>query len=180
MHQFEREKNQYEKAKSNNILRNQELFKNNIRQKGIQTKCYLCGCEIEHILEAAHLWGVGDIKNTTSGEINAIISKPEMKDLIDKNNEHYNEPFYKKYVLANSGDNGVWLCSNHHGLFDGNYYCFDSKDGKILIRLDATEESKMFFDLITYNDKLPDEVLTPRTKTFLSKRQELFESNNVL
>lgn len=180
LHQFEREKNQYEKAKSNNILRNQELFKNNIRQKGIQTKCYLCGCEIEHILEAAHLWGVGDIKNTTSGEINAIISKPEMKDLIDKNNEHYNEPFYKKYVLANSGDNGVWLCSNHHGLFDGNYYCFDSKDGKILIRLDATEESKMFFDLITYNDKLPDEVLTPRTKTFLSKRQELFESNNVL
>lgn len=180
LHQFEREKNQYEKAKSNNILRNQELFKNNIRQKGIQTKCYLCGCEIEHILEAAHLWGVGNIKNATSEEINTIISKPEMRGLIGNNNEHRNELFYKKYVLANSGDNGVWLCSNHHGLFDSNYYCFDSESGKILIKLDASEESKIFFDLITYNDKLPDEVLTPRTRTFLSKRQEIFQDNSIL
>ena len=154
--------------------------KNNIRQKGSQTNCYLCGCEIEHILEAAHLWGVGNIKNATSEEINTIISKPEMRGLIGNNNEHRNELFYKKYVLANSGDNGVWLCSNHHGLFDSNYYCFDSESGKILIKLDASEESKIFFDLITYNDKLPDEVLTPRTRTFLSKRQEIFQDNSIL
>lgn len=178
LHQFEREKNQYEKAKSNNILRNQELFKNNIRQKGIQTKCYLCGCEIEHILEAAHLWGVAEIKKASSETINSILSKPEMRDLIDKENEHCNEPFYKKYILANSGDNGVWLCSNHHGLLDNNYYCFDSNNGKILIKLDASDESKLFFDLITYNKCLPNEVLTEKTKVFLSKREELFKKDS--
>ena len=177
LHQFEREKSQYEKAKRNNILRNQELFKNNIRQKGIQTKCYLCGCEIEHILEAAHLWGVSEIKNAPVEVINEVISKPEMRDLIDCNNEHNQEQFYKRYVLANSGDNGVWLCSNHHGLFDSNYYCFDSSDGKILIQLDASDESKLFFDLITYNKKLPSEILTPKTKIFLSKRENLVKND---
>ena len=178
LHQFEREKNQYETAKANNILRNQELFKNNMRQKGIQTKCYLCGCEIENILEAAHLWGVADIKKASIDTINQILKNPEMNKLIDQKNKHYNEQFYKRYVLANSGDNGIWLCSNHHGLFDSNYFCFDSNNGKVLIKIDADDESKMFFDLITYNKKLPSEILTPRTQQFLSKRQEIFIRNN--
>ena len=178
LHQFEREKNQYETAKANNILRNQELFKNNMRQKGIQTKCYLCGCEIENILEAAHLWGVAEIKKASNDTINDILQNSEMNKLIDQDNKHHNEQFYKRYVLANSGDNGIWLCSNHHGLFDSNYYCFDSNNGKVLIKLDAEEESKVFFDLITYNKELPVEILTPRTKQFLSKRQEVFTNNN--
>lgn len=61
--QINREINQYEISKLKGTIRNQELFKNNLRKKGIQTKCYLCGCEIESILEAAHLWGVAEIKN---------------------------------------------------------------------------------------------------------------------
>ena len=175
LQQLNRETNQYETAKSKNILRNQELFKNNLRKKGIQTKCYLCGCEIENILEAAHLWGVADIRKSSNEEINEVLSKDYMKDLIDLENTHHNEQFYKKYILANSGDNGVWLCSNHHGLFDSNFYCFDSSEGKILFKLSATEEDKLFFNLITSNDKLPKEILTDKTKEFLSKRQELFE-----
>lgn len=42
--------------------------------------------------------------------------------------------FIKKDVLANSGDNGVWLCNNYYGMFDSNLYCFDSKYGKVVIR----------------------------------------------
>lgn len=178
LQQMDREKNQYETAKSRNILRNQELFKNNLRKKGIQTKCYLCGCEIENILEAAHLWGVADIRKTSHEEINNVLTKEYMKDLIDIDNSHHNEQFYKKYVLANSGDNGIWLCSNHHGLFDSNFYCFDSTDGKILFKLSATDEDKLFFKLITTNYKLPEEVLSNKTKTFLSKREELFEQKH--
>ena len=178
LHQFEREKNQYEIAKANNILRNQELFKNNMREKGVQTKCYLCGCEIETILEAAHLWGVAEIKKAPIDIINNILQNSDMNKLIDQDNKHHNEQFYKRYVLANSGDNGIWLCSNHHGLFDSNYYCFDSKNGKVLIKLNADEESKIFFDLITSNKFLPSEILTERTKLFLSKRQEIFEKIN--
>lgn len=174
LHQFEREKNQYETAKANKDLRNQELFKNNMREKGLLTKCYLCGCEIENILEAAHLWGVAEISKASSESINEVYMNTDMKKLLDTSNEHYNEQFYKKYMLANSGDNGIWLCSNHHGLFDSNYYCFDSSNGKVLVKLNATPESKMFFDLITTSNQLPSEVLTNRTKVFLSKREENF------
>ena len=149
-----------------------------MREKGVQTKCYLCGCEIETILEAAHLWGVAEIKKTPIDIINNILQNSDMNKLIDQDNKHHNEQFYKRYVLANSGDNGIWLCSNHHGLFDSNYYCFDSKNGKVLVKLNADEESKIFFDLITSNKFLPSEILTERTKLFLSKRQEMFEKIN--
>lgn len=173
--QFERENYQYKQAKRKQKLRNQELFKNNMRMKGVQTKCYLCGCEIENILEAAHLWGVHEIKKASKRDINIIVSNPNMTDLIDKNNPHHQELFYKKYVLANSGDNGVWLCSNHHGLFDNNYYCFESTNGKVIIKFNATEESKEFFNSITHSQTLPKEILTSKTKIFLTKREELFK-----
>ena len=175
LQQMDREKNQYELAKAKKILRNQELFKNNLRKKGVQTKCYLCGCEIENILEAAHLWGVADIRKANNEEINTLLSKDCMQDLIDNEDLHHNEQFYKRYILANSGDNGIWLCRNHHGLFDSNFYCFDSNSGKVIIKLDIDEESKIFFDLITERNFLPSEVLNEKTKQFLSKRQETFE-----
>lgn len=172
LYQFNREKDQYEIAKKNNTLRNQELFKNNMRKKGIQTKCYLCGCEMENILEAAHLWGVAEIKNASLNTINSFFENPNMNELIDLNNIHHNELFYKKYILANSGDNGIWLCSNHHGLFDDNYYCFDSENGKVLVSINSDEESRVFFELITRNEFLPIEILTERTKLFLKIRQD--------
>ena len=176
--QINREISQYEISKANGTIRNQELFKNNMRRKGIQTKCYLCGCEIENILEAAHLWGVADIKNSNAQTINDILNKDYMKDLIDPEDSHSTEAFYKKYVLANSGDNGVWLCSNHHGLFDSNFYCFDSSNGKIIIKLDANDIDKAFFDLCTTNKQLPKEILSLKTKEFLSKREEKFNMQN--
>ncbi len=173
--QYNREIGQYEKAKSKNIIRNQELFKNNIRKKGIQTKCHLCGCEVEEILEAAHLWGVSQIKNSNAAKINDIFKTECMKDLIDENNTHAKELFYKKYMLANSGDNGIWLCSNHHGLFDRNFYCFDSKNGKILLKTNCNENFVEFMKSATC-DKLPKEVLTDKTKMYLKERQNLFNN----
>lgn len=174
--QFERERNQYEIAKTNNILRNQELFKNNMREKGIQTKCYLCGCEVENILEAAHLWGVSEIKNTPTDEINRVINSECMQDLIDLENPHHSENFYKRYVMANSGDNGVWLCSNHHGFFDNHYFCFDSSNGKILIDINSGQQNEAFFKLTVSSNKLPDEILSDKTKMFLSNREQIFKN----
>lgn len=178
LHQFERERNQYEIAKRKNILRNQELFKNNLREKGIQTKCYLCGCEIENILEAAHLWGVAEIKNASTDEINDVLKRPAFANIIDRNDSHASEQFYKRYKLANSGDNGIWLCSNHHGLFDSNFFCFDNEDGKILIKLSSKDDEKLFFSLITPYDKIPKEVITQVTKVFIEKRKNIFEKEN--
>ena len=170
--QLNRQISQYQAAKNSNHIRNQELFRNNLREKGLQTKCYLCGCELEEILEAAHFWEVSSIKNADSTAINEVLKIECMKDLIDVNNTHFNELFYKKYVLANSGENGVWLCGNHHGLFDSNFYCFDSEDGKVLIKLNANEQEKAFFDSSIKYNKLPKEILTDKTKVFLTKRIE--------
>lgn len=175
LQQMEKEKTQYETAKANGIIRNQELFKNNIRAKGIETKCYLCGCEVEEILEAAHLWGVSEIKNSDANKINNVLKIECMKDLIDKYDEHSNESFYKKYMLANSGDNGIWLCANHHDLFDRNYYCFDSEFGKILVKKDVDIMIKNFLALSEY-DKLPKDVMTDKTKVFLGERENMFKS----
>ena len=172
--QFNREIYQYRTAKSRNDIRNQELFKNNLRAKGLETKCYLCGCDVEEILEAAHLWGVADIKNSDNSKINNVLNKECMKDLIDEC-DHTNEMFYKKYMLANSGDNGVWLCNNHHELFDRNYYCFDSEYGKILIRKNSDEVIKNYLKLSNTEGSIKS-IMTDKTKTFLTERMDIFSS----
>ncbi len=71
-----------------------------------------------------------------------------------------------------------WLCSNHHGLFDSNFYCFNSDTGKIIIKLNANEIDKTFFELCTSVKELPEEILTEETKIFLSKREKKFNSMN--
>lgn len=169
--QLNREIRQYEIAKRNNNIRNQELFKNNLREKGLQTKCYLCGCEIEEILEAAHFWEISSIKNASSQTINDVLGIECMKDLINDDDIHSNELFYKKYVLANSGENGVWLCGNHHGLFDSKIYCFDSSNGKVILKMDVESEEKAFQNFNIKYTQLPQEILTEKTKVFLSKRK---------
>lgn len=165
LQQLEREQSQYEKAKSEGRLRNQELFRNNLRAKGIQTKCYLCGCEVESILQAAHLWGVAQIKKASPHKINQAVRDEAMIDVIDSDSKYANEMFYKRYMLANSGSNGVWLCSNHHGMFDAHHFVFNCETGKVLLTTDALGES--YFKALTKNDTLPKEVLTPQTKAFL-------------
>lgn len=174
LQEFEREKSQYKIAKSKNILRNQELFKNNMRAKGIETKCYLCGCEVEEILEAAHLWGVAEIKKAPAEKIYNAINNTCLKKLIDDKNPNSKEEFYKRYVMANSGDNGIWLCSNHHGLYDGHYYIFSSEDGKVLFNGLASEEAKTFFNTITKEYQLKEDVLTSETKVFLQNNNEKY------
>ena len=166
--QFNREISQYQTAKSRNDIRNQELFRNNLRAKNMEMKCCLCGCEVEEILEAAHLWEVSNIKVSSSSRLNTVLNIDCMNDLI-VDSDYKDDIFYKKYVLANSGDNGVWLCNNHHELFDRFYYCFDSEYGKVLIKKDTNQIFKDYMRLSNIN-KLSNNVLTDKTKVFLNER----------
>lgn len=172
--QLDRELNQYRIAKAKNEIRNQELFKNNMRAKGLETKCYLCGCEVEEILEAAHLWGIAEIKSSDSAKLNSVLNRECMSNLIE-DCDHTNELFYKKYILANSGDNGVWLCSNHHELFDRHFYCFDSEYGKVIIKKDGNEIVKNYLLLSEPNCSM-NSIMTDKTKTFLEERENIFKS----
>ena len=162
--------------KEKNELRNQTLFRNNIRKKGIPTECVLCGEDNVSILDAAHLWEVKSIKSATAKQINDFISTNAELNLIDVNSKYKNELFFKKYSLANSGDNGVWLCKNHHGLFDNNFFCFDSEDGKVILHFDDTKTATEFICSIKEDFKLPSAVFTPETKAFVVQRQLCFSA----
>lgn len=170
---------QFERAKAANELRNQSLFRNNIREKGIPTKCAICGSEIEDLLEAAHLCGVAQIRQENGRTINKLLSTTALKDLIDPEDPHRNDMFYKKYTLVNSGDNGIWLCKNHHGLFDNNYFCFDSKYGKIIFKVATEQQIKEILGIDDLEEAtLHEDILNERTAVFLKKRLDEFNRSS--
>ena len=103
------EENAYLSAKKRKDPRNQNLFRNNIRKKGVPTRCIVCGNDNPNVLKAAHLWEVSSIKNADSATVNKFIAVNNLNSLTDPTNIHKNELFYKKYCLTNSGDNGIWL-----------------------------------------------------------------------
>ncbi len=162
--------NTYLRYKEVNEIRNQKLFRNNIRKKGIPTECAICGENDANLLDAAHLWEVNKLKSSTIKEINEFIRINNLQEMIDLSSEYSGEFFYKKYYLANSGDNGVWLCKNHHKQFDLNYYYFDSKYGKVILKFDNSVTALKFKEDMK-KEGLAEEILTPLTKSFLYKRQ---------
>lgn len=166
--------NTYLRYKEKDEIRNQLLFRNNIRKKGIPTECAICGEDDTHILDTAHLWEVNQIKSSTVKEVNEFIRINHLEDIINMSSEYSGDVFYKKYYLVNSGDNGVWLCKNHHKQFDLNYYCFDSEYGKVLMKFD-NPVTALKFEEDMQEERLSDKVLTPLTKSFLHKRQLVFK-----
>ena len=74
-------------------------------------KCALCGCEISDIIQGAHVWGVSQISHTDS-----------------LNDE-------QKFSHAVNGNNGIWLCQNHHKLFDSNIIMIDNQKNKLMLSL---------------------------------------------
>lgn len=165
--------NTYLRYKEANKIRNQTLFRNNIRKKGIPTECVICGEDDTNLLDAAHLWEVNQIKGAEVKEINNFIKVNSLQEIIDSSSEYSKELFYKKYYLTNSGDNGVWLCKNHHKQFDMNYYCFDSECGKVILKFDSPATAMKFKEDLK-SEEMPNEILTPLTKSFLHKRQLAF------
>lgn len=175
MREQTRTDNTYLKFKAENNLRNQNLFRNNIRKKGIPMECSFCGEDRSVLLDAAHIWEVNSIEHAPAKEINDFIRIYNLYDLIDKSSKYKNEIFFKKYSLVNSGDNGIWLCKNHHKLFDKNYYCFSGKDGKILFYFNNPNDAVEFAEEIegynVKNKKLQSSILSKATRAFFEKRQ---------
>lgn len=161
--------NTYLRFKEQNEIRNQPLFRNNIRKKGVPTECVICGEDDAKLLDAAHLWEVNQIKNSSIREVNEFIRVNSLEEIIDASSEYSKEIFYKKYYLVNSGDNGVWLCKNHHKQFDLNYYCFDSEYGKVILKFEDSITALKFREDMK-KEGIPNEVLTPLTKSFIAMR----------
>ena len=168
------EENAYISAKMRQDPRNQTLFRNNIRKKGVPTKCLICGNDNPVILKAAHLWEVSAIKNADDNTINNFITLNNLAEIIDQTNKHKNELFYKKYCLTNSGDNGIWLCGNHHDLFDLNYFYFESEYGAVVLHFADEKQAAAFLNDTVENCRIPMSVFNDATKAFNAQRNICF------
>ena len=110
-------------------------------------KCALCGCEIPEIIQGAHIWGVSQISHT---------------DGLDEET---------RFAHAVSGNNGLWLCQNHHKLFDANIIMIDS-NGHVRIKDSLVAKDAAFIRDTTFKTSLDDAIMTDDFRWYLSKRNE--------
>lgn len=106
--------------------------------------CALCGCKIDNIVQAAHIYPVASIR--------------KREDL----------SFDRKFELATDGDNGIWLCENHHKLFDSGLIWFE--EGKICISSELEGSNSIFVKQITTIDKIEPKYINDRMLAFFDLR----------
>ncbi|HEM1865822.1 TPA: HNH endonuclease, partial [Listeria monocytogenes] len=120
-------------------------------------KCTLCDCEIPELIEGAHIWPVADIKADKS------------------------IPNDQKLNYAIDGHNGIWLCENHHKMFDEGLIRIEH-DGTIRLKDDLNDNDKSFIITTTTNTLLPDGVISEEAEIYLAKRDEAstYEASNYI
>jgi len=154
--------------------RNAKLYHYNLLKKFKEKKCYLCDCDIENLIQGAHIYGVAEIKKSSIKE-------------------------EEKQQIIVDGDNGFWLCENHHKLFDRNLIYFRNKDliiNKSLLsynQIEYIEESiydwpKIYeafsnnkeFSKISKNSNrkfvIKEEHYTENTAMYINKRNEIWDN----
>lgn len=124
------------------------IYQRNLLQRLGRKHCALCGCEIPEIIQGAHVWGVAEIAR----------------------DDHFSDDI--KFNHAISGENGLWLCQNHHKLFDSHYLSFNM-DGHILVLSNLRTEDGQFIRAITQNESLDNQIMTENFKWYLSQRNSI-------
>jgi len=143
------ERNEFE---TNDSFRSPKYIYNLFEKLG-EKKCSLCNCEIPQIIQGAHIWPVSDIKkqnNLTSDE---------------------------KLAFALDGENGLWLCQNHHRMFDVNMLKI-TKHGLVKFKSNLGIASLDFINEITTVKQIPLELVTSKFINFLSKRNKVIDEIN--
>ena len=107
--------------------------------------CVLCNCGISEIIQGAHIWPVSDIKRTNALSID------------------------EKLAYATDGENGLWMCQNHHKMFDSNILLLSSS-GSVSYKDNLTEDDIEYIDSITTVEKLPAQLITPHYIYYINKR----------
>lgn len=126
------------------------IYQRNLLQRLGRKHCSLCGCEIPEIIQGAHVWGVAEIAR----------------------DDHFNDDM--KFDHAISGENGLWLCQNHHKLFDSYYLSFNM-EGHALIPSNLRAEDGQFIHAITPNGVLDNQIMTDNFKWYLSQRNSIHD-----
>jgi hypothetical protein len=113
-------------------------------------KCTLCQCNIESLIQGAHIYPVKNIK--------------QMQGVSYK----------EKLLLATDKDNSLWLCENHHKLFDSGQIYF--VDGEVEFSSSLDESEKNYLNEITTQRRISKELYTPRLKHFMHMRDEVYQT----
>ena len=116
-------------------------------------KCALCSCEISEIIQGAHIWGIAQISHTDT--------------LTDE----------EKFTHAVSGNNGLWLCQNHHKLFDSNIIMIDN-DGHVRIKDGLVAKDIAFIRSVTFKTSLDDAIMTDDFRWYIAKRNQELNTDN--
>lgn len=129
--------------RDNDSLRSPRYIYNLLERIG-EKKCALCSCEIPEIIQGAHILPVATIKKC-------------------------NMSFEEKITHATSGHNGLWLCENHHKLFDENIINI-SNNGDVLISNNLNENNKTFLNSITTKSRISPEIMSNSFVGYLQQR----------
>lgn len=138
------EKKIYDKE---NSLRSPRYALNLFNKLG-NKRCALCDCEIPELIQGAHVWPVAEIKRMPALSLEQRL----------------------EYAL--DGENGLWLCENHHKMFDEHMITFDG-DGKILFNKSIEQRHMAYIKEITPYDYLPREVVTDKFLWYLQRRHHV-------
>ena len=117
----------------------------NLFQKFNLKECAFCECSIPEIIAGAHIWPVADIKRT------------------DRMSED------EKWLSATDGENGLWLCHNHHKLFDEGLVSI-TNSGKIVYSNELNETNKSFIRKTTTKNSIPSFAFTDLFEKYLYLR----------
>lgn len=125
-------------------LRSPKFIYNLLSKFGGEKKCALCGCTIERIVQAAHIYPVADIRKRSDLDLE------------------------KKINLAIDGDNGIWLCENHHKLFDSGLIWFD--EGKVCLSKNLSLEDELYIRQVTTIEAIEPQYINERMLAFFDSR----------
>lgn len=135
------ERHEFEKS---NSLRSPQYIYNMLNRLGNKC-CALCGCEIPEIIQGAHILPVAEIKRMPAITLD------------------------QKIEYATDGNNGLWLCENHHKLFDEGIINIGT-DGNVFYKEKLAEKYISFMDKITTVHVLPTEIMSDEFIHYLNLR----------
>lgn len=138
----------FEEKCNNENLRSPRFNYNLLSKYNSKKKCALCDCEIESIIQGAHIYPVAEIK---------------------KNQELSQE---QKFEYATHKDNGLWLCENHHKLFDSGIITFENK--KVVYKDVIKERDKEYLNEITKNKELGTDIYNDEMERFFNLRYKRY------
>ena len=138
----------HELAKEENLRDPKFIYNLLVKSHGCK-RCALCDCEVDSIIQGAHIYPVSSIKKRS--------------DL----------SYEQKLSLATDKDNGIWLCENHHKLFDRGLLRFVYRH--VNYSQSLSDKDIAYLKSITTKTELDASICTPRMDEFLALRDIVYK-----